>query len=114
MDPLRIRVARIIDSGTIVSLVGTDVDAGTSVTIHVDHRPFPDFWRAWYDSGFPQPIEYDADHPTLILSVAPDGQVGLNVTDDSIRYWGARWTTQRALGQWRSGNGGPTTTGARG
>ena len=69
MKPYRIRVDRVVDFGTIVSLVGTDADTGKPVTVHVDHRPFAAFWAAWQEAGLPQPIEYDADR--LTLSLAP-------------------------------------------
>ena len=73
MTPIRIRVDRIVDFGTIVSLVGTDTDSSAPVTIHVDQRPFQAFWDAWRRAGFPQPIEYDADRLTLTLDfVAED------------------------------------------
>jgi hypothetical protein len=39
MQPLRIRIDRIVDFGTIVSLVGIDIETAKPVTIHVDHRP---------------------------------------------------------------------------
>jgi hypothetical protein len=67
MKPLRIRIDRIVDFGTIVSLVGMDTSTDLPVTIHVDHRPFAAFWNAWWQAGLPQPVEYDvversADH----------------------------------------------------
>ena len=37
MKPLRIRIDRIIDYGTIVSLVGHDIVATKPVTIHVEN-----------------------------------------------------------------------------
>ena len=40
MKPLRIRIDRIVDFGTVVSLVGIDTETAMPVTIHVDHRPF--------------------------------------------------------------------------
>ena len=43
MQPLRIRIDRIIDFGTVVSLVGVDTKTAMPVTIHVDHRPFAVF-----------------------------------------------------------------------
>ena len=45
MKPLRIRIDRIVDFGTVVSLVGIDTETAMPVTIHVDHRPFAAFWR---------------------------------------------------------------------
>ena len=73
MKPLRIRISRIIDHGTIVSLVGVDSETDKPVTVHVDHRPFASFWEAWREAGFPQPIEYAADRLLLHLDMLPDG-----------------------------------------
>jgi hypothetical protein len=72
MKPLRIRIDRIVDFGTVVSLVGIDTGTAMPVTIHVDHRPFAAFWQAWRDAGFPQPIEYDANRLMLHLDLMPD------------------------------------------
>jgi hypothetical protein len=72
MQPLRIRVERIVDFGTTVSLVGVDIDNQQQVTIHVDHRPFERLWLAWHEAGFPQPIEYDAERLTLSFEMVPD------------------------------------------
>ena len=72
MQPLRIRVERVVDFGTIVSLVGVDTGNQQRVTVHVDHRPFEAFWQAWRKAGFPQPIEYDAERLTLTLDMVPD------------------------------------------
>jgi hypothetical protein len=72
MQPLLLRIERIVDFGTIVSLVGVDTGNQQRVTVHVDHRPFEAFWQAWREAGFPQPIEYDADHLTLRLDMVPD------------------------------------------
>jgi hypothetical protein len=71
MKPLRIRIDRIVDFGTIVSLVGVDTETAKPVTIHVDHRPFAAFWQAWREAGFPQPIEYEADRLMLHLDLMP-------------------------------------------
>ena len=72
MGSLRIPMQRIIDFGTIVSLIGIDIDVDQPITIHVDHRPFASFWEAWCEAGFPQPIEYVADRLTLHLEMLPD------------------------------------------
>ena len=72
MKPLRIRIDRIVDFGTVVSLVGIDTETAMPVTIHVDHRAFAAFWQAWYAAGFPQPIEYEADRLMLHLDMMPD------------------------------------------
>jgi hypothetical protein len=72
MKPFRIRVDRVIDFGTIVSLVGIDAETGKPVTVHVDYRPFDVVWVAWQDVGFKQPIEYAADGLTLDLGLPAD------------------------------------------
>jgi hypothetical protein len=72
MKPLRIRIDRIVDFGTVVSLVGIDTETAMPVSIHVDHRPFAVFWQAWREAGFPQPIEYEADRLMLHLDMLPD------------------------------------------
>jgi hypothetical protein len=74
MKPFRIRVNRIIDLGTIVSLIGIDAETWKPVTVHVDYRPFDLVWAAWRDAGEVQPIEYAADRLTLSLGVAADDQ----------------------------------------
>ena len=71
MQPLRIRIDRIVDFGTVVSLVGIDITTAMPVTIHVDHRPFAAFWQAWWEAGLPQPVEYDADRLMLHLDMLP-------------------------------------------
>lgn len=71
MKPLRIRIDRIVDFGTVVSLVGVDTGTAMPVTIHVDHRPFAAFWEAWCAAGFPQPVEYEADRLMLHLDMLP-------------------------------------------
>jgi hypothetical protein len=71
MQPLRIRIDRIVDFGTVVSLVGIDTETAMPVTIHVDHRPFAAFWKAWWEAGFLQPVEYAADQLMLHLDMLP-------------------------------------------
>ena len=80
MRPMRVRIDRVVDFGTIISLIGADIDSAKAVTIHVDHRPFATFWEAWREAGFPQPIEYAADRLLLSLDMTPvddDGEVRL-------------------------------------
>jgi hypothetical protein len=86
MRPLQIRINRIVDFGTIVSLLGIDTETDKPVTIHVDHRPFSSFWQAWREAGFPQPVEFEADRLMLRLDIAPAdeaGEVGLAELDSS-------------------------------
>lgn len=70
MQPLRIRISRIIDYELIVSLVGVDTETEAPVTVHIDHRP-SSFWEAWREAGLLQPIEYAADRLTLVLHMTP-------------------------------------------
>lgn len=72
MEPVRLRVTKIIDFGTIVSIIGIDVCSNETVIIHVDHRPFGAVWEAWGAAGFPEPIEFDADNLTLKLDIDPE------------------------------------------
>jgi hypothetical protein len=71
MQSLRISIDRIVDFGTVVSLVGIDTETAMPVTIHVDHRPFAAFWKAWWEAGVPQPVEYAADRLLLHLDMHP-------------------------------------------
>ncbi|MBV9828188.1 MAG: hypothetical protein JO001_21350 [Alphaproteobacteria bacterium] len=68
------RVDRIVDFGTVISLVGIDTETTELVTIHVDHRPFACFWQAWFDAGKPPPVEYEADRLLLRLTMQPAGE----------------------------------------
>jgi hypothetical protein len=85
MQALRIRIDRVVDFGTVVSLVGIDTKTAMPVTVHVDHRPFAAFWRAWRDAGLPQPIEYAANRLMLHLDMVPadGGEVVRLVERDS-------------------------------
>src|SRR5437763_16896150 len=76
MQPLRIRIHRIVDFGTVVSLVGMDTKAAMPVTIHVDHRPFSSLSEAWRESGLAQPIEYESDRLMLHLDMLPTDEAG--------------------------------------
>lgn len=73
MQPLRIRIDRIVDFGMVVSLVGVDTQTGMAVSIHVDHRPFSAFRKALREAGLPRPIEYEADRLLLHLDLLPAG-----------------------------------------
>jgi hypothetical protein len=68
MTPMRVRVQRIIDGGTLVSIIGVNDDDGGPLVIHVDQRPFQQCWDAWASGGFETPVEYEADQ--LVLRVA--------------------------------------------
>jgi hypothetical protein len=72
MQPLRLRLDRAIDFGTIVNLLGIELETAQPVTVHLDHRPFAEFWPAWREAGLPQPIEYGAEGCTLRLGLLPE------------------------------------------
>ena len=72
MEPIRIRVTRIMDFGSIVSIIGTDMQSNKPIMVHVDHRPFEAIWNTWKSANFPQPIAFDAEHLTLDLAIEPD------------------------------------------
>jgi hypothetical protein len=76
MKPLRIRIDRVVDFGMVVSLVGVDTGTAMPVAIHVDHRPFAAFWKAWWEAGLPQPVEYAADRLMLHLDMLPTDDIG--------------------------------------
>ncbi len=76
MKPIRIRIDRVVDFGSIVSLIGVDTETTRPVTVHVDRRPFTSFWEVWREAGFPQPIEYAADRLLLHLDMLPDDDAG--------------------------------------
>ena len=65
MQPLRIRITRIVDFGLVVSLVGIDVETGMPVAIHVDHRPFAEIRKALREADLPSPVEYEAERLLL-------------------------------------------------
>ena len=75
MQPLRIRVERILESATVVSLVGIDRETGMPVTIHVDHRPFSAVRDLLHDPGATL-IEYEADRLMLCLDLVPVCKAG--------------------------------------
>ena len=68
MKPFRFQVDRLIDFGTIVSMVGTDADTGKPVTVHVDHRPFAEFWAAWQDAGLPLDPTFRPERPHIAVA----------------------------------------------
>ena len=73
MQPLRIRIERIVDFTELVSLVGIDIETGMPVTIHVDHRPFTEVYPKLQQGGLPDPIEYAAERLLLRLDMLPAG-----------------------------------------
>jgi hypothetical protein len=76
MDPIRIRVARIIDFGKVVSVVGVDLQTDKIVLVHIDHRPIQTILDSWKAPEFEQPLAFDADQLTLSLDMTPDQEDG--------------------------------------
>lgn len=76
MDPIRIRVARIIDFGKVVSVLGVDLETDKIVVVHIDHRPLDTILDGWNAPDFAQPLSFDADQLTLSLNMSPDGNDG--------------------------------------
>lgn len=60
-----VHIRRIIDHGSVVSLLGTYEDDGSRARITFDHRPFVRFWQDWAAAGHPQPVFHDADEAQL-------------------------------------------------
>ena len=73
MQPLRIRIERIVDFTEVVSLVGIDIQTGLPVTIHVDYRPFAEVYPKLQQGGLPDPIEYAAERLMALLDMLPAG-----------------------------------------
>jgi hypothetical protein len=71
LQPLRIRIDRIVDFGLVVSLVGIDVETSMAVSIHVDNRPVSVMRNALRDAGSPSPVEYVAQRLMLHLDMVP-------------------------------------------
>jgi len=71
MQPLRIRIDRIVDFGAVVSLVGIDAETTKPIVIHIDHRPFAVFQRALQEAGFAPLSEYAANQLMLHLDFLP-------------------------------------------
>jgi hypothetical protein len=82
MKPVRMRVDRIIDFGTVVSLVGVETETDRPVSVHVDYRPFSVFRKALRQAGLAPPIEYEADRLLLHLDMLPfDGADGVRLVE---------------------------------
>ena len=72
MEPIRVRVSRVVDFGEITSFVGKEIGTEKSVVIHVDYREVSTLWDAWKVSGFPQPMEFEAEQVTLSVDLSCD------------------------------------------
>ena len=80
MYAVRMHVDRVIDFGTIVTLVGIDLETEKPVSIHVDLRPLAELDQAallaeldqaTLHAGLQRPSIYDAGGCTLTLTLGP-------------------------------------------
>jgi len=70
MHAMRIRVDRVVDFGTSVSLIGIESDTEHPIAVHLDYMPLAACSLA-QQAESPLPIEYDARGLTLTLDLAP-------------------------------------------
>jgi|SRR5579863_1926588 len=98
MPPLRFRVYRIVDFGSIVSLICGDPDAGTGVTIHIESEPLKSnlLSKVRHQRGCGRPVQYAADRLMLHLDMVPaDDGDGVEL----IELAGSDAATSRGDGQ---------------
>ena len=69
MEPVRVRVSRIIDFGRTVTIVGVDLTSNEPVMVHVDHRPFDDVFAAKKIVAQTKPTVFEADGLTLSVGL---------------------------------------------
>jgi hypothetical protein len=73
MQPLRLRVYRIVDFGSIVSLICGDPDTASGVTIHIESEPLKSnlLSKIRRHAGCGKPVQYAADRLLLHLDMLP-------------------------------------------
>lgn len=76
MDPVRVRVQHIIDFGSTVSIVGTDLASDQPVMVHIDHRPFDAVFADQGRSGKSKPVSFEANGLMLSLDITPEDDNG--------------------------------------
>lgn len=76
MQSLRIRVARVIDFGPTVAIVGNELVSNLGVVLNIDYRPMEKIERDWQSAGLSQKIQFDADSLVLRLEMDFDGPNG--------------------------------------
>ena len=82
LQPLRIRIDRIVDFGVVVSLAGVDAETTKPITVHIDHRPFAVFQRALQEAGLAPLSEYAANQLMLHLDLLPaDGAESASLSE---------------------------------
>jgi hypothetical protein len=67
MHAMRIRVDRVVDFGTSVSLIGIESDTEQPIAVHLDYMPIAACSLAQHEAESLLPIEYDARGLTLTL-----------------------------------------------
>lgn len=73
MEPIKIRIRRVVDFGEITSFVGTEVGTEKSVVIHIDYQPVSALWNVWRATR-EQPMEFKAESVTLNLEFDCDDE----------------------------------------
>src|ERR1051326_4861189 len=82
LQPLRIRIDRIVDFTVIVSLVGIDAETTKPIAVYIDHRPFAVFRRALQETGLAPLSEYAANQLMLHLDFSPaDGAESASLSE---------------------------------
>jgi hypothetical protein len=69
MDPVKMRIDRIMDFGPIVSIVGTELASNQRVVIHVDYRPIEAICDTWRSAGLRDEAAFEADQLMLNLEI---------------------------------------------
>ena len=67
MEPIKVRLRRVVDFGSVTSFLGKEIGSDKTIVVHVDYRDVSTLWDAWKVSGFPQPLEFEAEQVTLNL-----------------------------------------------
>ena len=71
MHAMCIRVDRVVDFGTSVSLIGIENDTEQPIAVPLDYMPIAACSLAQHEPESPRPIEYDARGLMLTLDLAP-------------------------------------------
>jgi hypothetical protein len=81
MQTLRVRVARVIDFGPTVAIVGKELVSNLEVVLHIDYRPLVKIQEAWKSGGLSEKIQFEADSLIMRLDLDcaedPDGGIPL-------------------------------------
>lgn len=72
MEPIRVRVKRIIDFGRTVSIVGTDLASNEPVMVHIEHRSFEAEFAKQPATDCGPPVSFEAEGLMLSLEICPE------------------------------------------